>query len=202
MPDLLPGQRKYKDVNGFNEEGSLTGKPDGKTDQADVVYLGTRAPRFAIGFSNDFQYKGFDLSTYFYASADGYSCPCTQVEHGVYSGNGTQKPKDSNSFLVDIKNRWISDNMSSATPSGEMNSYDSHGAPSWEKNTYLRPKSVALGYDLSRLFKTDKLKIRFCFPDQNLLMFTGYKGLDPEVESDRASCPQRKTFLFRLNVKS
>ena len=50
MPDLLPGQRKYKDVNGLDEEGNLTGKPDGKIDQADVVYLGTRAPKFLWDF--------------------------------------------------------------------------------------------------------------------------------------------------------
>ena len=91
--------------------------------------------------------------------------------------------------------------MSSAMPSGEVNSYDSYGAPNWEKNTYLRLKSVTLGYDLSRLFKADKLKVRFYFSGQNLLTFTGYKGLDPEVENDRASYPQQKTFSFGLDVK-
>ena len=164
------------------EEGNLTGKPDGKIDQADVVYLGTRAPKFTMGFSNDFRYKGFDLNIYLYASVGGYSYPYTQVEHGVYGGNGIQRLKDNNNFLADIKNRWTSDNMSSAMPSGEVNSYDSYGAPNWEKNTYLRLKSVTLGYDLSRLFKADKLKVRFYFSGQNLLTFTGYKGLDPEVE--------------------
>ena len=201
MPDLLPGQRKYKDVNGLDEEGNLTGKPDGKIDQADVVYLGTRAPKFTMGFSNDFRYKGFDLNIYLYASVGGYSYPYTQVEHGVYGGNGIQRLKDNNNFLADIKNRWTSDNMSSAMPSGEVNSYDSYGAPNWEKNTYLRLKSVTLGYDLSRLFKADKLKVRFYFSGQNLLTFTGYKGLDPEVENDRASYPQQKTFSFGLDVK-
>ncbi len=98
MPDLLPGQRKYKDVNGLDEEGNLTGKPDGKIDQADVVYLGTRAPKFTMGFSNDFRYKGFDLNIYLYASVGGYSYPYTQVEHGVYGGNGIQRLKDNNNF--------------------------------------------------------------------------------------------------------
>lgn len=133
MPDLLPGQRKYKDVNGLDEEGNLTGKPDGKIDQADVVYLGTRAPKFTMGFSNDFRYKGFDLNIYLYASVGGYSYPYTQVEHGVYGGNGIQRLKDNNNFLADIKNRWTSDNMSSAMPSGEVNSYDSYGAPNWRR---------------------------------------------------------------------
>ena len=201
MPDLLPGQRKYKDVNGLDEEGNLTGKPDGKIDQADVVYLGTRAPKFTMGFSNDFRYKGFDLNIYLYASVGGYSYPYTQVEHGVYGGNGIQRLKDNNNFLADIKNRWTSDNMGSAMPSGEVNSYDSYGAPNWEKNTYLRLKNVTLGYDLSRLFKANKLKVRFYFSGQNLLTFTGYKGLDPEVENDRASYPQQKTFSFGLDVK-
>ena len=51
------------------------------------------------------------------------------------------------------------------------------------------------------MFKADKLKVRFYFSGQNLLTFTGYKGLDPEVENDRASYPQQKTFSFGLDVK-
>ena len=54
-------------------------------------------------------------------------------------------------------------------PSGEVNSYDSYGAPNWEKNTYLRLKNVTLGYDLSRLFKANKLKVRFYFSGQNFI---------------------------------
>lgn len=201
MPDLLPGQRKYKDINGLDEDGNLTGKPDGKIDQADVVYLGTRAPKFTMGFSNDFRYKGFDLNIYLYASVGGYSYPYTQVEHGVYGGNGIQRLKDNNNFLADIKERWTSDNMNSSMPSGEVNSYDSYGSPNWEKNTYLRLKNVTLGYDLGRLVKTNKLKIRVYFSGQNLVTFTGYKGLDPEVENDRAAYPQQKTFSLGLDVK-
>ena len=60
---------------------------------------------------------------------------------------------------------------------------------------------MTLGYDLSRLFKANKLKVRFYFSGQNLLTFTGYKGLDPEVENDRAAYPQQKTFSFGLDVK-
>lgn len=60
--------------------------------------LGTRAPKFTMGFSNDFRYKGFDLNIYLYASVGGYSYPYTQVEHGVYGGNGIQRLKDNNNF--------------------------------------------------------------------------------------------------------
>ena len=54
---------------------------------------------------------------------------------------------------------------------------------------------------MSRLFKAYKLKVRFYFSGQNLLTFTGYKGLDPEVETDRAAYPQQKTFSIGLDVK-
>lgn len=201
MPNLLPGQRKYKDINGLDQEGNLTGHPDGKIDQADVVYLGTRAPLYTLGFSNELKYNGFDLSIFLYASVGGYSYPYTQVEHGVYGGNGIQRLKDNNNFLADILNRWTSDNMNTDMPSGEVNSYDSYGVPNWQKNTYVRLKDVTLGYDLSKLFRSNKLKVRLYFTGQNMLTLTKYKGLDPEVENDRASYPQQKTFSFGLDVK-
>ena len=56
-------------------------------------------------------------------------------------------------------------------------------------------------YMSGNLTAADKLKVRFYFSGQNLLTFTGYKGLDPEVENDRASYPQQKTFSFGLDVK-
>jgi len=201
MPGLLPGQQKYKDVNGLDEDGNLTGKPDGKIDQADVVYVGTHAPKFTMGFNNKFRYKGFDLNIFLYASVGAYRWPVTQVEHGVYGGYGTQRLKDNYNFLKEIKNRWGSDNLNATMPSGEVNSYDSFGAPHYEKASYLRLKNLTLGYDITSLFNTKKLNARIYFTGQNLFTITGYNGFDPEVERDRASYPQQRTFSLGLDIK-
>ena len=77
MPNLLPGEYKIKDVNGYlrddfgnlipDENGNVqyTDAPDGIIDEADIVLLGTYDPGFSIGFGNTFEYKGFDLNIFF-----------------------------------------------------------------------------------------------------------------------------------------
>ncbi len=201
MPGLQPGQQKYKDVNGLNENGNLTGKPDGKIDQADAELVGTRSPKFTMGLNNSFRYKGADLSFFLYTSIGGYRWPVTQVEHGVYGGYGTQRLKDNYNFLKDIKDRWGSDNISSTMPSGEVNSYDTYGAPHYQKASYLRLKHLTLGYDITSLFKASKLKARIYASGQNLFTLTSYEGFDPEVENDRAAYPQQRTFSLGFELK-
>lgn len=201
MPGLLPGQQKYKDVNGLDEDGNLTGNPDGKIDQADVVYIGTHAPKFTMGFNNEFKYKGFDLNLFLYASVGAYRWPSTHVEHGVSGSYGTQMLRDNYNYLKEIQNRWGSDNLNATMPSGEVNSYDAFGASHFEKASYLRLKNLTLGYNITRLFNADRLSARIFLTGQNLFTITGYKGFDPEVERDRASYPQQKTFSFGLDIK-
>ena len=66
MPNAKPGMIKYKDLHGRDENGNLTDGPDGKLDEADIVYMGTATSKFYVGFGNTFTYKGFDLNIFFY----------------------------------------------------------------------------------------------------------------------------------------
>lgn len=203
MPGLLPGQQKYKDINGRDADGNLTGVPDGKIDQADVVYMGNGAPKYTIGLNNDFSYKGFDLNFFFYASVGGLKWASTRLEHSVYGSYGTQRFKDNFNFFKEVQNRWTSTNTNTDIPSGEVNSYDGYGNPYFEKSSYLRLKSVTIGYDISQqLVKQPWLKsARIFLGAQNLFTVTNYKGLDPEAENDRALYPQQRTFSIGLDVK-
>lgn len=201
MPGLIVGQQKYKDVNGLDSNGQLTGQSDGKVNQADVVFIGTRAPKFTMGLNNVFRYKGFDLSAFLYAAVGGYRWPSTQAEHGVYGSYGTQMLRDNYNYLKEIQNRWSSDNVNTDMPSGVVNSFDAYGAPLWQKASYLRLKNLTLGYDITRLLKVDKISARIYFTGQNIFTVTDYKGFDPEVENDRASYPQQKTFSLGIDVK-
>ena len=40
----------FKDINGYDENGNLTGKPDGKVDTADRALFGKVFPRFELWF--------------------------------------------------------------------------------------------------------------------------------------------------------
>ncbi|PST81831.1 SusC/RagA family TonB-linked outer membrane protein [Pedobacter yulinensis] len=203
MPGLLPGQQKYRDVNGLGPDGKLTGVPDGKINQADVVFLGTRAPRFSMGMNNAFSYKGFDLNVFVYAAVGGLKWAATRMEHSVYGSYGTQLFRSNYNFLREVQNRWTSTNTNTDMPSGEVNSYDSYGSPYWEKASYLRLKSLTLGYNFaSSALRVKWLKgARLFAGGQNLFTITGYKGLDPESENDRATYPQQRTLSVGLDVK-
>jgi TonB-linked SusC/RagA family outer membrane protein len=205
MPSLLPGQQKFEDINGLDADGKLTGKPDGKINQADAVYRGTWAPKFSMGFNNSFEYKGFDLNVFLYASVGGLRFANTRMEHSVYGSYGTQRFKDNFNFFKEVQNRWTSTNTNTSMPSGEVNSYTGYGgsSPYYEKNTYLRLKTVTLGYNFSNgIFKNPWIKTsRLFIGGQNLFTITNYSGLDPEAENDRAFYPQQRTLFVGLNVK-
>lgn len=202
QPNLMPGQQKYKDINGLDSEGKLTGNPDGIINQADVVFKGIRAPKFTLGFNNTFKYKGLDLNCFVYASVGGLKWPTTRMEHGVYGSYGVQRLKDNYNFLKEIQDRWTSDNTSATMPSGEVNSYDGYGSPYWENSSYIRLKNLSLGYDISNwVARKQNYTARVYINAQNLLTYTGYNGLDPEIENDRAAYPQQKTFSLGIDFK-
>lgn len=76
---------------------------------------------------------------------------------------------------------------------------------------YLRIANVTLGYDLSRIWKSKYCKqLRVYVQAQNLLTFTKYKGMDPEIGYgtdgwvsgvDVGYYPRPRTFLIGANVK-
>lgn len=204
QPGLVPGQQKYKDINGKDENGNLTGIPDGRLDEADAVFLGTTAPEFTLGFNNYFTYKNFDLNIFLYASAGGYRWPSTKAEHNVYGSYGVQMLRDNYNYLKEIENRWTSTNMDSNMPSGEVSPYDNYGGVGnqWEKASFLRLKNLTLGYKIPRFFKPEwGYDIRIFAAGENLFTVTGYGGFDPEVEVERASYPQQRTFSLGVDIK-
>lgn len=85
MPDLLPGQMKVKDLNGFdpNDGSKLLGHPDGKIDAADRIYLGSTDPKVIIGFGNMFEYKNFDLNIFFYGMFGQYVANSNRAKYGA-----------------------------------------------------------------------------------------------------------------------
>ncbi|GAB3425896.1 SusC/RagA family TonB-linked outer membrane protein [Niabella aquatica] len=203
MPALLPGQQKFKDVNGLDENGRLTGQPDGIINQADVLYMGTRAPKFTAGLNNIIEFKNFEVMAFLYASVGALKWPTTFIEHGVLGSYGTQRFRDNFNFLEDVKDRWTSTNPSTTMPSGEVNSYTSYGSPYWQDASYLRLKTVSLGYSFPKglLQRWGMQNLKLVVGAQNLFTITKYTGLDPEGENSRAAYPAQKTFYAGINFK-
>jgi hypothetical protein len=85
-----------------------------------------------------------------------------------------------------------------------------------QDGTFARLRNVTLGYSLPKTI-TKKLKIqsfRMSLIGTNLLTFTKYTGLDPEIARDFENAtdrnmspnityltpPQEKTYTFQLNI--
>jgi hypothetical protein len=80
-----------------------------------------------------------------------------------------------------------------------------------EDGSYLRLKNLQLGYSLPAkwLKQARDQQLRFYVGAQNLITFTRYSGLDPEIGSydpkltgiDQGFYPQARTLMFGVNAK-
>lgn len=197
MPNAKPGMIKYKDVNGRDENGNLTGMPDGKLDDADIVNLGTATSKFYLGFGNTFTYKGFDLNIFFY----GYFG--RQLENPAYDWylKSSWFLKNGVNMAAVVKDRWTHDNQTGKYPTSIMNPYD-RSSDFWLENAnFLRCKNITLGYTLPKIKNLDKViqNLRVYGDVQNPFVITKYSGVDPEMDS-MAAYPTQLTVSFGVDI--
>lgn len=210
MPELLPGEYKIKDVNGYvrDEAGNLVmgndGKvqymetPDGRIDEADIVLLGTSDPGFSMGFGNTFTYKGFDLNIYFYGMFDRVVNNATR---GAFSIPEIRRILNGQNMLYEVNKRWTKDTQDSKLPSGFTNVYPTPDyGYLWEKAWFVRCKNITLGYTLP-IALVEKIfnNARVYFDCQNPFVFTTYSGNDPETDS-MAAYPAQKSFTIGIDL--
>ena len=180
-----------REFTGFDENGESIFANDGEE-----KILGNPLPTLTLGFNNTLSYKGFDLN-FFFNGAFG---------HMIY--NNTANALFSRSALVNGRN----------VPTEVANSDESTTAALQSSNRYLedgsfiRLTNATLGYNFN-LSNVDWISnLRLYVTGQNLLLFTGYSGFDPEVNTDKningvsslgvdyTTYPRPRTVLVGLNV--
>jgi TonB-linked SusC/RagA family outer membrane protein len=199
--EYMPGDVKYKDVNG-----------DGIINDDDVVPIGaSRVPSMIYGFGFSVLWKGFDINIHLQgAGSSSYFINGPSVYPFAEGGWGN--------VLTDLgnaKNRWISKEISGdpATENpnakyprlsygGSANNYRT--STYWLRDgAYLRLKNVELGYTLpSRLMSSIHVnKARVYVMGYNLAVWDSLKIWDPELGSgDGMKYPISKTITLGLNV--
>jgi hypothetical protein len=91
------------------------------------------------------------------------------------------------------------------------NNYKDDGSRWMEDGSFLRLRSLALGYTLPQALtqKVKLNKVRLSVTANNLFLITNYTGLDPETSAnssqnqagiDLGTPPQPRSFQFGLNV--
>ena len=193
---IQPGDLKFVDVNG-----------DGIVNAEDKTEIGSPHPDLTMGLSLKAAYKGFDISVTTYGS------------FGNDVVRSWRKNTDSQfeNYTTEVFDYWHGEGTSNKYP---MLKPGNIGA-NWqqvsdiyvEDATYFRIQNITIGYDFSNfLKKTPFQQLRVYFAAQNLLTFTGYKGMDPEngkaigSESwvtgvDVGNYPQPRTYMLGVNIK-
>lgn len=199
--NIEPGDVKYKDQNG-----------DARIDNLDRVHLGSAIPKLFLGVNLAGNYQSFDLTVFIQGSYGNkiYSQINQDIE-GFYRGFPvTQRYFDE---------RWTGDGTSNTQPRPAWTAKSNNARPSsrfLEDGSYLRLKNVQLGYTLPK--KTVNIigmeRARVYISATNLLTFTKYSGLDPEMtvsdnsknEGDLAAgidwgtYPSAMTIMFGVNI--
>ena len=197
--DVMPGDIKYKDVNG-----------DGVVDSGDSVAIGaTERPNLIYGVGLSARWKSFDFNIHFQGA--GKSSYCISGP-SVYAFS----EKEVGNILPDlVEGRWIDSSISGTEATmrsdatyprlsygGNSNNY--RASTFWLRNgSYLRLKTLEIGYNLPQKWvnKIYSKNIRVFFIGTNLLTFSDFKLWDPEMGSTTGThYPLAKTCSFGFNI--
>ncbi|MDP4184998.1 MAG: TonB-dependent receptor [Bacteroidota bacterium] len=176
-----PGDYKFKDINGRDANGKLTGKPDGKIDDDDRTYLGSAIPNLTFGLNFSASYKDFDFT--FVANGVSGNKVFNAIRVSLENGAGYDN------YSTRMLDRWTPQNTNTDIPRVVM--YDpnnnSRFSARWlEDGKYLKISNIQLGYTLPKTL-TDKVNIsslRVYLSGQNVYTFTKYTGFDPDFGND------------------
>ncbi|HMH33977.1 MAG TPA: SusC/RagA family TonB-linked outer membrane protein [Puia sp.] len=166
--DAAPGRFKYLDAN-----------KDGVINDLDRVHFGNPNPQFSIGINIGINYKNVDFSTFFYGS----------FGNDIYNGPGAASDIATSAVHRQriLNDSWTPQNKNGNVPRLEAFSYfstfDAVNSYPLEKGSYLRNKSMMMGYTfpLSSLSKIHIKRLRIYVQAVNLFTLTKYSGLDPEL---------------------
>lgn len=206
-----PGMLKWKDLDG---DGNITADKD-------RTVIGNANPKFTGGWSNQFTYKGFDLSIFvnFVVGNDIYNANKIEWTDGAFG----------NLNMINImKDRWTNIDangnvVKDPTELAKLNANAQIWTPvrvqrwwlhSWavEDGSYLRFNNLTIGYTLPKniLSKIKISNFRIFGTVNNLGTITKYSGYDPDVTARRsdpltpgvdfAAYPRSKTWLLGLNL--
>ena len=173
-----PGFAKYDDKNNNLQY-----------DPGDRQVIGSPEPNFTWSFINTFTYRQFNLSVFLYGA----------------TGMTKLNPFMAKNIFVP-KNFWTPDNPTNDYWTKDVsyaNQYISGKVfPSVYQNAdFARVKDITLTYNFpSKIvqgIKADKLSVYFT--TKNPFTFTKWKGMDPELDEQRA-IPVQREFILGLNV--
>jgi len=194
--DPSTGNIVFEDING-----------DGLITSADQTIIGNPHPDFIGGFTNIFTYRNWSLNIFLQFSKG----------NDIFNGSRIyiESMKGADNQTIEILNRWMQPGDITQMPLATQNDLNNNNRSSSrfvEDGSYLRFKDVKLSYSFKKEWveKIYLTNLNLFFTAQNLLTFTKYSGMDPEINyagednlrmgTDFFTYPQARTFIFGLNL--
>jgi hypothetical protein len=190
------GDIRFQDLNG-----------DGVITDADRTIIGNANPKAFAGVTNNFSYKGVELSIFFQGS----------FGNDIYNQNRTITEGQTTALnqSTAVLNHWTPTNTNTNIPRpvfGDPNGNNRVSDRFVEDGSYVRLKNLTLAYNVPvSISKHAAIKnLRVYATGQNLITWTHYSGYDPEVSADPFSTtaigrdygvyPQSRTYTVGLNA--
>ena len=195
-----PGDCIWDDWNG---DGVITYAEGATCDRHEI---GNPNPDIMLGINLGFTWKGLDFAV------TGAGAFGQQIMRSYRSFSDAPYQN----YDTSIFNRWYGEGTSNSQP---RISSTGHSNTNWistrymEDADYFKIKTVTLGYDFKHLWKGCPFQqLRLYVQAQNLITFTGYTGLDPEVGNsaggngwasgiDLGLYPPSRTYLVGASIK-
>lgn len=193
---VQPGDIKYRDLNN-----------DGTINAFDLTLLGRGLPIHTGGLNNNFSYGNLSLNVFFQWS---YGNKIYNANRLLYDGNGNVRTLLNQ--YASYADRWTPENPESdifrANGQGVIGY---HSSRVLEDGSYLRLKTLALDYKIpAKYLKPLYMKsLILGVAGQNLITWTKYSGMDPEVSTrnttlmpgfDYSAYPIARTVVFTLKT--
>lgn len=194
--DPQTGKAVYEDVN-----------KDGKITAADRQVVGNVWPKFFGGISNNFSYKGIDLGVFF-----SFQYGNDTYNHNAFFGGAGGARDAARVIFADNLNRWQKPGDITDVPRIDginVNNYLDGGSRFLEDGSFLRLRSLTLGYTLPKQWIGRIEGARLYVTASNLFLITNYSGPDPESSAnssqnqpgiDLGTPPQPRSVQVGLNV--
>ncbi len=200
--ERLADYQKIDPSAGMGDTIRVDTNGDGKLTADDKVFSGSGLADFEFGYNLSMNWRNWDFSMSWYAS----------IGHELMNGSAAMAYTYGRG--KDLLYMWTEQNPVTSIPSyrGTLKQDENYlgDLDLWmEDGSYLRLKSITLGYTLPKniLSKVGLSKLRVYVSAQNPLTITSYSGYDPEVGGsiavrglDRGNYPISSLYTAGVNI--
>jgi TonB-linked SusC/RagA family outer membrane protein len=181
-----PGFIKIRDVNS-----------DGILNVEDQQIIGQQDPKTLFGISNSFSYKNFNLEIFLHGVGG-----VTRVNDLLTDDAYAEVRKN-----VTVKNWWTPENPTNEWIANHLNAHWMGGvvfhrenSVTFENASFIRLKDVTLSYNIPNNLteRAGLSRLTLFVTGRNLLTFTRFGGLDPELSG--TGIPLQREFVVGVNL--